>query len=542
MSSKSNEWEVVLKRNRTAPQKSIKKGDGKKVKKDHEQAQKRLLAQLNPRGASPVTPTGFGRAFQDSRPPLKKKTSLPTITITQVPAVAPPKPKLKKKKTMKSAADSITVEILAASMCDWEEKYPNIYETQLQRLAEFFEKSFSQSSLGPNREQLQKQFHRRIQIPAAYLSEDVYQLLHKWILVRRIPDDSLDSFFWFLLSTLVSVETKATTWHAELTGIGLRILLQILIRDSKIDFLDQNKKLIDERLCKKGKLPTATLGIFVWLGGQHFFGAPTRALQAWLQWCLPAVSVAAKPASKREQHQAFALHYLRALLDPSLKFTPPAHEQPFVHGAERLLLSCSSESTPQEFVQLIPNALSLLFSLCEVPCFAMLLSHAASSRPTLRTKSLELLVDQLIARPHLVETWVSVYAENIAQSNNLMLCLRERWPTLRDRLPKASLESTIVKILKINKSLLIGKYIPPRKTAPRKIGPEDVVDINMCTITGKALLEKVNEQRWLAPALLISVPLFLLSSGLTLYNCCINTFYTTDYCSEIEPYCARFST
>lgn len=192
-----------------------------------------------------------------------------------------------------------------------------------------------------------KTFERRLQIPAVYIGKDLYKLVRKFLFSRRVPEEALEGYFWFLFSTLVSIEVLCLCWNvfyqnyrpttlfcrnsdpqaktssalAELSGIGIRILLQILLRDAKFDLFERSRKKIEEevtslsnlildpyfplrflpqhdahhltlqlKIYRKNKLPTAALTVVVWLGGQLLFSHPTRALAVWLAYCLPPLA------------------------------------------------------------------------------------------------------------------------------------------------------------------------------------------------------------------------------------------------------------
>jgi len=183
---------------------------------------------------------------------------------------------------------------------EFTEKYPGNYDVQLKRLAEYFETKFGKASLGPAKLMEEKTFSRKLEIPYAYLSEEVHEVLQSWL--QAVPQAELVKFTQFLLNQVCISERSHKT-----SGLGLRMLLSAIVRstpdtlretterdafiqkylgDTPASYTNRDTKAAvlseDTMLVKAQFVP-----LVVWLFGQAIGEHPVLAFSLWVEFLLP---------------------------------------------------------------------------------------------------------------------------------------------------------------------------------------------------------------------------------------------------------------
>jgi len=106
----------------------------------------------------------------------------------------------------------------------YNEKYPGNYDVQLKSLAEYFESVYSNAAPTNEESEREQNFEKGIASPLCYVRQDVQDSVKGYM--DKIPEDSLVVFFWFLLTTLLTISEQPT----QIKGYGIRVLIQIIAR------------------------------------------------------------------------------------------------------------------------------------------------------------------------------------------------------------------------------------------------------------------------------------------------------------------------
>merc|ERR1712232_1324501 len=169
--------------------------------------------------------------------------------------------------------------------------------------------------------------------------------------------------------------------------------------------------------------------------------------------------------------------------------------------------------------------------------FSMLLSHAALSENEqqeveLREYVCDLFVECLSRDEECFERWKEVYPLFIPQSNNVLLYILLKWPTLCTRLDESQVKSTARSIKKINKEILAGRYTVrlPRGVEHRNLNLKKK-NLRVCTVTCRALIRELN-----STPLMIQLFKWLLI-GLVLmgafYGLCVHSGCQLSWCEKL---------
>jgi len=156
---------------------------------------------------------------------------------------------------------------------EYKARFPDNHEVQLISFAEHLEEMFDQAK---------EEGNTSSEYPLKYLKHESVHLIQQWVL--RMPEKSIVSFFWFLITTLISIiDNKINT-----NGMGIKMLIQILCKYYPKAL---NNNLEDIRATyadDRSILPAKYANDFHWIflqASEHF----SVALHAWCTFMLPEI-------------------------------------------------------------------------------------------------------------------------------------------------------------------------------------------------------------------------------------------------------------
>jgi len=446
-----------------------------------------------------------------------------------------------KKVTLSQASAQIDNKSLKDLISQYSQRYPNNYDVQLKSLAEHFENVFKDTQKEEQKAREDKPFERKMDMPYSYLQSGATDSVRNWM--EKMPEESIVVFFWFLVTTLILIaEKKHSTGVPKTSGVGLKILIQIIARNFP-NAITSNIPKIKQQYCitqpsnDAATLQPAVAPTFLWIFAQTLEMHISVALSLWFQFLLPLMPDETKTAAKLREN---CLQYILHAVNAKKKEYPD--EASALIGFERMVwMKASDKLVGNEFKDLLPQLMSPVFLFppggISSKYFTLLLGHSATSKEGLRDELLGSLVWCLENDLKCFNYWHGLYSRFIAQSNNLMVYMLLNWNNIAGRISPDNLLDVVKSFSKANKQLLQGTYIEHKGAKQRKATTvQEVKEINMCMVTCKALVKNLRPlQRKYSNGNSMLTTIWPISAVLvagayyTASNCC-----QLDWCSSVS--------
>eukprot|EP01118_Nematostelium_gracile_P018708 TRINITY_DN841_c0_g1_i2.p1 TRINITY_DN841_c0_g1~~TRINITY_DN841_c0_g1_i2.p1 ORF type:complete len:518 (+),score=122.67 TRINITY_DN841_c0_g1_i2:103-1656(+) len=376
------------------------------------------------------------------------------------------------KRSAKDATSSLDNKKMKEAINHIAAKYPENYDLQLKTIAEYLEETYKNTK---------EEKPNNTEFPVGYLPKEMLSTIKDTF--NKASDDTLAVFFWFLVSTLVSVSDDSTR------GVGLKILIQIMANNYP-GVLSKNVSNIRDAYVQNSYLMASSFGPLLWVFKQFVLKHPSVATLAWFNFLFPYLS-----ASGKEELKNASLDYIESTLKS--KRTGFLDDATAVSIYEKLLDYKHSASNMTQRVKALLSSLTdpgFLFPAGSVSkkFFSSLFSQAATDNDLMREEVLRVLASCLAQDPSTFKVWQDLHPQHVSESNSLMVYIYKNWEMYSSKISPAGLVKLAENIVAINKRLGSGAVIDKKsKTGGKKPSAAELKEIGVCTQTCQAIQKKL---------------------------------------------------
>eukprot|EP01116_Phalansterium_solitarium_P021691 TRINITY_DN6842_c0_g2_i1.p1 TRINITY_DN6842_c0_g2~~TRINITY_DN6842_c0_g2_i1.p1 ORF type:complete len:577 (-),score=184.32 TRINITY_DN6842_c0_g2_i1:393-2123(-) len=481
--------------------KEEKKENDARFKKEQELLQQEFKARKA--AGVPDIDNAFFSAFTEEQERRRRKDEQRKQQNRTASQKQKPKAAVVQKPTYSEVGAQLDTAALSGAITQYSNKYAGNYDVQLKCLADYLELLFNDAE---KEEVPDKSYLDKLQFPLAYLSQEAVVVLVKWL--ERIPEDQLAAFFWFLVSTLVTVsvgksQQKVGGEASKSSMVGLKLLVQLLVR-IRPSVLSKNLPRIRSTYAPPAKQSSAyslldakSLGLepqyvptLVWVFSQAY-RQPALSLLAFLHLVFPAIS---EPTAQPHVRDS-ALSFLEFMLSRGADV--PVEDSVAVSTVEKVLFCQADPKVNPRLKAILKPLLSIAFDEAAVSrrMFQMLLHHAASPREDIRDEALSRIFLAFSHDASVYEAWAELYPHHIAHSNNVLLYLDHHWENhdLANAVDAAKFLELLKVFKKVNEQLLTGTYTEAKSKKVRKATASEVVEISKFTVTCGVVKDKLRD-------------------------------------------------